>query len=126
MGLETNKMEVNNVICPKCNNENSDKAMYCMYCANKIGRSYNVKDNMEGKEGITATNIKTKTKSKKAKNPNQAVNIKVSEELKYDLESFKTLRNIKFDYAAIGYLLQSWAKHIDPSERALYDQLRMR
>lgn len=112
------------MICPKCNNENSDKAMYCMYCANKIGRTYNVEDNVEKIESIVAAN-NNKPKSK-AKNPNQAVNIKMSEDLKYDLEIFKAMMSIRFDYAAISYLLQDWAERLDPSEKAVYDALRAR
>lgn len=54
------------MICPKCNNENSNKAMYCMYCANKIGRTYNVEDNVEKIESIvTAIMINQRVKVRK-------------------------------------------------------------
>ena len=43
-----------------------------------------------------------------------------------DWGELTAMMSIKFDYAAISYLLQDWAERLDPSERAVYDALRAR
>ena len=75
-------------------------------------------------------NDKTKKRLKRAKKTmakgivNQKINIKVSEDIKLDLEVFKMMTGIKFDYEAIVRLLASRAVSIEPDQRMLYDTMR--
>lgn len=107
------------MICLKCNYNNPNNAKYCMNCGKNCGNKVNRNDDVERYYRNNINNtlklqvdvIKLDNKSKpikkvksenrsnkdnKLQNPNQAVNIKVSEEFKCDLESFKTLRNISY------------------------------
>lgn len=90
---------------------------------------YKVDEHEKEKTDVENTEKLKKTKSNKATAlkkgiVNQKINIKISEDIKSDLEIFKTMNRIKFDYEAIARLLDNWAINIDSDERMLYDSLR--
>lgn len=90
---------------------------------------YKVDEHEKEKTDVENTEKLKKTKSNKTTAlkkgiVNQKINIKISEDIKSDLEIFKTMNRIKFDYEAIARLLDNWAINIDSDERMLYDSLR--
>ena len=108
-------------ICFNCKKEVPENSIYCMYCAYKVS---DFKDNEEVMKKIKELPILNSIDNTDG-TPNQAANVKVSEEVKQDLTAYKILTNTKYNYEAINQLLQSWAGHLDHEGQEFYDNLRI-
>ena len=72
-------------------------------------------------EEIAETESKKPRTSKKFKN--QGYQIKISDGLKEEFNSLKTIRKIKFDYDMLGILIDYYVKDLSPSEKRKFKTL---
>lgn len=107
-------------ICFNCKKEVPENSIYCMYCAYKVG---NFEDNEEVMKKIKDLPVLNSVDNTDG-TPNQAANVKVSEEVKQDLAAYKIMTNTKYNYEAINQLLQSWSGHLDHEGQDFYNNLR--
>lgn len=119
------------MICPNCHNNNDNDSIYCKFCAYKLTETFGVVDINPSEQQLDSNDLdilppepEDKVTEDKPKNPNQAVNIKVSEDIKYDLTVFKRMVQVKYDYKAIAWLLEFWANHMPQDQKDLYENFR--
>lgn len=119
------------MICPNCHNNNDSDSIYCKFCAYKLTATFGVVDINPSEQQLDSNDLdilppepEDKVTEDKPKNPNQAVNIKVSEDIKYDLTVFKRMVQVKYDYKAIAWLLEFWSNHMPQDQKDLYENFR--
>ena len=116
------------MICPNCHNNNDNDSIYCKFCAYKLTETFGVVDinpsEQQNDLDILPQEPEDKVTESKPKNLNQAVNIKVSEDIKYDLTVFKRMVQVKYDYKAIAWLLEFWSNHMPQDQKELYENFR--
>lgn len=117
------------MICPNCHNNNDNNNIYCNFCAYKLTETFGVTDINPSEQQLDNSNLDTlppeeKVNEDKPKNLNQAVNIKVSEDIKFDLTVFKRMEQVKFDYDAIEWLLEFWSNNLPQDQKDLYESFR--
>lgn len=117
------------MICPNCHNNNDNDSIYCKFCAYKLTETFGVVDINPSEQQLDSNDLdilppEENLDEDKPKNPNQAVNIKVSEDIKYDLTVFKRMVQVKYDYKAIAWLLEFWSNHMPQDQKDLYESFR--
>ena len=117
------------MICPNCHNNNDNDSIYCKFCAYKLTETFGVVDINPSEQQLDSNDLdilppEENLDEDKPKNPNQAVNIKVSEDIKYDLTVFKRMVQVKYDYKAIAWLLEFWSNHMPQDQKDLYGSFR--
>lgn len=117
------------MICPNCHNNNDNDSIYCKFCAYKLTETFGIDDVNPSEQQLDNSDLdvlppEEKVTEDKPKNLNQAVNIKVNENVKYDLTVFKRMERVKYDYEAIAWLLDFWSNHIPQAQKDLYENFR--
>lgn len=66
----------------------------------------------------------TQQPKEKASFKNQKATIKVSDDIKRDLDVIKSIHKIKFDYEAIQFLIDSYSNSLSPEDQRRFTVLR--